>query len=212
LHLFRIEGAGGQLLPFYLDAVLHPLLQPHEKDYVKELQRVSLLSYQAHRARFDLLSTGEHPYLLQYPQPIRRFKFPEEKTLQQDDSFFPIFVRCTRANGLLNLQYETDRFMDGNFSYPSVRFDQKFQDTFTYPQRVNAIQAQIDPQEYKNSPLFQSLRGQERVKQTARRWSKRATNTLERNQHNPEVEQVIDQIRDMPIGYGPLFLLDQLAT
>ena len=203
LHLFRIQGAGGKFFPFYRKGVLHPALKQHETKYVQELQRISFLSYEAHKIRFDMLTETGNPKLPQYPPPIRRFRFPNESRLQRSKPFFPIFTRCTPIKGLLDIHDGLARFRENNFSYPCVAFDPAFENLLAMPQRQNVIQSQVSPTGL-TQPLFRSLAARERFRESGERWGKEAARVLQRNQYNPDIYDVIAQLREKRTGYGPL--------
>jgi len=208
LHLFRVEGAGGKWLPFYKNSVLHPELERNRVPYIKELQRSTLLSYNADKVRFDLLKSGDPPKLKQVPEPIRRFRSmtrAQEAKLNRDAPFFPIFARCDRGNGILDIKQGLMRFRESNFSYPSVAFDEGFQQLLTWPEETNIRNAQIRNQEmFQELPLFRSLRARPRFRDAGAKWGQDAERVLQRNQYNSEIGALIEQLRDLRVPYGPI--------
>jgi hypothetical protein len=208
LHLFFVEGTGGKQFLDYTQGEVHPILQPHLKEYIRELQRLSFLSDRAHRIRVELLRQQKLPYM---PLPIRRFRFGDESKrvdprLDRDESYFPIFPQCSRGMGLIDADTARDRFEQANFSYPSIEPLPDFLQVLKLAQRQNILNAQVPSEEaYLENPLFRSQIARERFRDSAHRWSKNADRILRRNQNNSRgLNNLIDQLRSMPVGYGAI--------
>jgi hypothetical protein len=210
LHLFIIEGTGGKRFLDYNNSQLHSALTPKKHQYILTLQRISILSDQANRIRFDMLTSGSNPKLIQYPPGIRRFAFHGDKASKGEPlaGEIPLFERkVTPGTGLLDIAEGKNRFLRGQYSYPSIPLEQYFQDLINMAHRQNVIQAQVvSRMDYMSKPLFISQVARNRFSESAHHWAKEADRVLKRNQSNPEIEQIIKWLKDRSVGYGPLDL------
>lgn len=206
LHLFFVEGTGGKRFIDFTEGKVHPILQPHLKNYIQELQRISLLSERAYNVRFSMLRDGDHPMLPHFPKNIRRFRFGQERGLDQDESYFPIFdAPVTKASGLLQTDACQARFSVYNFSYPSIPWNPNFEQIFDMVSRIQRIGNQpLRNVTFQTQPFYRNLQAQQQMEDAATTWKRERKRILESNLTNPDLLSLLPLILQRPVPYGPL--------